>query len=295
MVREIKVKSVLNKQKHVDDWFLSGYTLNPYSGCSFNCVYCYTRGSKYGEHQVPGLAVKTNAPGVLVKQLKNRARKREYGFIALGSATDPYLPVEEDYKITQEFLKIILRFHFPVHVLTRSPLILRDLDLLRKIKEKAIIPLELQDRLDKGVILSFSFSTVDAELACIFEPGAPEPEIRLRTMRKCKEAGFMVGAVFMPLLPYLSDTEESLDNMIGRVKEEGADFVLAAGLTLFGEDPADCKTRYYKTLQQHFPEKVKATQALFGKSFAPSRKYQRDLYLRVKNLSQKHGIRNSVY
>lgn len=295
MVREIKVKSVLNKQKHVDDWFLSGYTLNPYSGCSFNCVYCYTRGSKYGEHQVPGLAVKINAPEVLVKQLKNRARKREYAFIALGSATDPYLPVEEDYKITKEFLRIILRFHFPVHVLTRSPMVLRDLDLLGKIKEKAIIPRELQGRLDRGVIISFSFSTMDPELAHIFEPGAPEPEVRLKTMKKCKEAGFMVGAVFMPLLPFLSDTEEALDYMIGQVRENGADFVLAAGLTLFGEGPADCKTRYYKALEEHFPELVPKTQILFGNSFAPSRKYQRELYLRVKNLSQKHGIRNRVY
>jgi DNA repair photolyase len=295
VVREIKVKSVLNKQKHVADWFLTGYSLNPYSGCSFNCVYCYTRGSIYGEHQVPGLAVKINGPEVLVRQLKNRARKREYAFIALGSATDPYLPVEEDYKITQEFLRIILRFHFPVQVLTRSPLVLRDLDLLHKIKEKAIIPRELQDRVDKGVIISFSFSTMDPELTRIFEPGAPEPGIRLETMKKCKEAGFMVGAVFMPLLPYLSDSEESLDYMIGRVKEEGADFVLAAGLTLFGEGPADCRTHYYETLQEYFPEKVEETRALFGKSFAPSRKYQRELYLRVKNMSKKHRIRNRVY
>ncbi|NYT18360.1 MAG: radical SAM protein [Methanobacteriales archaeon] len=295
MFRKIKVKSVLNKQKHVDDWFLSGYSLNPYSGCSFNCVYCYTRGSKYGEHQVPGLAVKINGPEVLVRQLKNRARKKEYAFIAMGSATDPYLPVEEEYKITQEFLRIILRFHFPVHVLTRSPLILRDLDLLHRIEEKAIIPQGLQDQVDRGVVISFSFSTLDPKLARIFEPGAPEPEVRLETMKKCKKAGFMVGAIFMPLLPYLSDDEDSLDYMIGRVKEQGADFVLAAGLTLFGEGPTDCRTLYYQALQEHFPEKVEETQALFGKSFAPSRKYQRELYLLVKNLSKNHKIRNRIY
>lgn len=242
-----------------------------------------------------GLAVKINGPQVLVKQLKNQARKKEYAFIALGSATDPYLPLEEDYNITREFLQIILRFHFPVHILTRSPLVLRDLDLLTKIVEKAIIPRELRDRVGNGVIISFSFSTMDPELARIFEPGAPEPEVRLETMKKCKEAGFRVGAVFMPLLPYLSDTPESLDYMIGRAKKKGADFVLAAGLTLFGEGPADCKTRYYETLEQHFPEKVEETRALFGNSFAPSLKYQRELYLRVKNLCKDHGIRNRVY
>ncbi|HMK55001.1 MAG TPA: radical SAM protein [Methanobacteriaceae archaeon] len=295
MVREIKVKSVLNKQKHTDDWFLSGYSLNPYSGCSFNCVYCYTRGSIYGEHQVSGLAAKINAPELLVKQLKNRVRKKEYGFIALGSATDAYLPVEKDLKITRELLMIILRFHFPVHVLTRSPLVLRDLDILKKIGEKAILPLELEGKMDTGVVLSFSFSTTDEKLARIFEPAAPSPMERLETMKKCKEEGFTVGAIFMPLLPFLSDCEEHLDKMIKDAKDYGADFVMASGLTLFGEGPQDCKTRYYKVLEEHFPELVPKTKAIFGNSFAPSRRYQRELHLKIIKLSKKHQIRNSVF
>ncbi|WP_321422406.1 radical SAM protein [uncultured Methanobacterium sp.] len=295
LVRKIKVKSVLNKQKHADEWFLSGYSLNPFSGCSFNCVYCYTRGSKYGENQVPGLAVKINAPEVLVKQLKNRARKREYGFIAFGSATDPYLPVEKDLKITRELLMIILRFHFPVNILTRSPLILRDLDILEKIGKKAILPPELENKMDTGVVTSFSFSTTDENLSRIFEPGAPSPQERLETMKECKKQGFLVGAIFMPLLPFLSDTEEHLDEMIKKVKENGADFILASGLTLFGDGPQDCKTRYYRVLEEHFPELVPKTKALFGNSFAPSRRYQQELHHRVAKLSKKYGIRNSVY
>jgi len=295
LVRKIKVKSVLNKQKHADEWFLSGYSLNPFSGCSFNCVYCYTRGSKYGENQVPGLAVKINAPEILVKQLKNRARKREYGFIAFGSATDPYLPVEKDLKITRELLMIILRFHFPVNILTRSPLILRDLEILEKIGKKAVLPPELENKMDTGVVTSFSFSTTDENLSRIFEPGAPSPQERLKTMKECKKQGFLVGAIFMPLLPFLSDTEEHLDEMIKKVKENGADFILASGLTLFGEGPQDCKTRYYHVLEEHFPELVPKTRALFGNSFAPSRRYQQELHHRVFKLSKKYGIRNSVY
>jgi len=295
LVRKIKVKSVLNKQKHADEWFLSGYSLNPFSGCSFNCVYCYTRGSKYGENQVPGLAVKINAPEILVKQLKNRARKREYGFIAFGSATDPYLPVEKDLKITRELLMIILRFHFPVNILTRSPLILRDLDILEKIGKKAVLPPELENKMDTGVVTSFSFSTTDENLSRIFEPGAPSPQERLKTMKECKKQGFLVGAIFMPLLPFLSDTEEHLEEMIKKVKENGADFILASGLTLFGEGPQDCKTRYYRVLEEHFPELVPKTRALFGNSFAPSRRYQQELHHRVFKLSKKYGIRNSVY
>ena len=295
LVRKMKVKSVLNKQKHVDDWFLSGYSLNPYSGCSFNCVYCYTRGSKYGENQVPGLAAKVNAPQVLVKQLKNRARKREYEFIAFGSATDPYLPVERDLQITRELLMIILRFHFPVHMVTRSPLILRDLDILKKIGEKAVLPAELVGKMDKGVVTSFSFSTTDESLARIFEPGAPSPQERLKTMRQCKNEGLVVGAIFMPLLPFLSDDEEHLGDMVRTVKEYGADFILASGLTLFGEGPQDCKTRYYHVLEEYFPELVLKTRDLFGNSFAPSRKYQHMLHQRVIKLCKKHQIRNKVY
>lgn len=295
MVRKIKVKSVLNKQKYVDDWFLSGYSINPYSGCSFNCVYCYTRGSKYGEHQVQGLAAKINAPEVLVRQLKNRARKREYGFIAFGSATDPYLPVEKDLKLTRELLMIILRFHFPVNLLTRSPLVLRDLDILKKIGEKAILPKDLEEKMDTGVVISFSFSTTDEELARIFEPAAPSPIKRLETMKKYKEAGFLVGAIFMPLLPFLSDSEEHLDKMVKDAKEAGADFVMASGLTLFGEGPHDCKTRYYKVLEEHFPELVPKTQAIFGNSFAPSKKYQRELYLKLVKLLDKYEMRNRIY
>jgi DNA repair photolyase len=294
LVKQIQVRSVLNKQKKPDDWFLSGYTLNPYSGCSFNCVYCYTRGSRYGEHMAPGLAVKINAPEVLVKQLKNRARKKEYGFIALASATDPYLPVEKELKITQEILRIILRFHFPVHVLTRSPLILRDLDILKKIGETAVLPAELETKLDSGVIISFSFSNMDGKLAKIFEPGVPSIQERLTTMKRCKEEGFIVGAILMPLLPFLSDSEEHLDHMIKTAKEYGADFIMAAGLTLFGNGLQDCKTRYYQALEKHFPEIVPKTRALFGNSFAPSWKYQRVLHQKVVKLSKKHKIRNSV-
>jgi len=295
LVRQIQVKSVLNKQKKPDDWFLSGYTLNPYSGCSFNCVYCYTRGSKYGAHMVNGLAVKINGPEVLVKQLKNRARKKEYGFIALASATDPYLPVEKELQITREMLRIILRFHFPVHILTRSPLIIRDLDILRKIGEMAVLPRELETKLDNGVITSFSFSNMDEKLTKIFEPGAPSPHERLETMKRCKEEGFLVGAIFMPILPFLSDSEEHLDHMIRTAKEYGAEFIMAAGLTLFGDGPQDCKTRYYQVLDKHYPELIPKTRSLFGNSFAPSGEYQQSLHKKVVKLSKKYNIRNSIY
>ena len=119
------------------------------------------------------LKVKVNAPEILRKQLKNRARKGEYGIIVIGSSTEPYLPIEENLELTRELLHIIYRFKFPVHVITKSTLILRDLDILRKINENANLPADLKTKLNRGVIVSFSFSTMEDILANIFEPGSP--------------------------------------------------------------------------------------------------------------------------
>lgn len=291
---KIKVKSVLNKLKRPDNWFLVDYTLNPFIGCGFNCVYCYIHGSKYGGENTDILHVKANAPKVLYGQLKNRARKREYGFIGLGSSTDPYPPLEKDLKLTRELLKIIYRFKFPVNVTTKSKLILRDMELLKKMDEKAVLPKNLKGKLGHGVIVSFSFSTVDPLLARIFEPGSSTVEERLETMQKFKEEGFLVGVNLMPLLPFLSDTEEELDEMIGKIKEYGADFALFGGLTLFGDKPNDCKVRYYKILEEYFPEILEKTKRLFKESFSPPREYQMSLHKRSERICKKYGVKNRI-
>src|ERR1041384_2176582 len=140
MVSEISVKTILNKKKQRDLWFLDDYTINPYSGCSFNCLYCYIRGSKYGVHMEEKLSVKTNAVDMLDKQLGSRAKKNQYGFIVLSSATDPYLQFEKEYQLTQKILEVILKYRFPVHIITKSDLVIRDFDLLKQINDHAILP-----------------------------------------------------------------------------------------------------------------------------------------------------------
>src|ERR1043165_2896540 len=100
----IQVTSILNKTKRRDPWFLDDYTINSYNGCSFNCLYCYIRGSKYGEHMEDKLSVKTNALEVLDKELASRARKGQYGIIVISSATDPYLHFEREERLTRRIL-----------------------------------------------------------------------------------------------------------------------------------------------------------------------------------------------
>ena len=100
-MKVVRVKSILNKHKKRDNWFLDDYSVNPYYGCSFNCIYCYIKGSKYGNTE---LAAKINAPEILDRQLRQRARKKEYGIIALSSSTEAYMHVERKLELTRMIL-----------------------------------------------------------------------------------------------------------------------------------------------------------------------------------------------
>lgn len=293
-MKEIQVKSILNKHKKRDEWFLDDYSVNPYSGCSFNCIYCYIRGSKYGENMAKAFSVKINAPELLEKQLSRRAKKKEYGIIALSSATEPYMAIEEKLKLTRRLLEIILKYKFPVEIATKSKLVLRDLDILKEIDEKAILPADLKLKLKHRVIISFSISTLDEKLAKIVEPGAPAPMKRLETMKKCKEEGFFTGICFIPVLPFLSDSEEQLDETIKTVKEYGADFIFVGGLTLFGNGVTDSKTLYYKFLEKHYPELLPKYKKLYRIFFAPPKEYQNKLERKSRILCEKYGIKNRI-
>jgi DNA repair photolyase len=294
VVREVVVKSVLNKKKHRDSWFLDDYTLNPFEGCSFNCQYCYVRGSKYGENMAEHLSVKTNALEVLDKQLAFRVKKKQYGIIALASATDPYLGIEEQLNITRECLQLIAKHRFPVLIITKSDLVLRDISILKEINEKAIQASDLSDKVSNGVTISFSLSTLDKGIASTLEPGAPLPITRLETMMKMKEAGFKVGVNAIPTLPFISDSNECIENMVLMAKSYRADYILFGGLTLFGTGPADSKTLYYKFLQRSFPELIPGYNRLYKDFFMPQKKYLKDLEVRSNVICQKHGLSNRI-
>ena len=202
MIQTHEVKSVLNKHKKRDSWFLTDYSVNPYEGCSCNCLYCYIRGSKYGENMAERLSAKSNALSVLDKQLRNRAAKSQYGFVALGSATDAYMPHEESLQLTQGMLKLLLRYSFPVFISTKRDLILRDIELLKQIDTAAILPHDLQARLKRGLILSVSISTMDERVSNMLEPGARTPLERLTIVKQLKAEGFIVGVNAIPILPF---------------------------------------------------------------------------------------------
>ena len=294
MVNKILVRSVLNKHKKRDEWFLDDYSVNPYSGCSFNCIYCYIRGSKYGENMAKTLSAKINAPEVLEKELERREKNKEYGIIAISTSTEPYQKIEGKLKLTRKILEVILKFRFPVHILTKSPLVLRDIDLLKEIDKNAILPTDLKNELRNGAIVNFSISTLDENLARIVEPGAPKPSERLEAMQKIREEGILAGISYVPVLPFLSDSEEDLSEMIKNAKDYGASFVFVGSLTLFGNGAADSKTLYFKFLEKYYPELLPKYESLYKHSFAPSKEYEKRLKEKSKRLCEKYGIKNKI-
>jgi len=294
MVNEILVKSVLNKTKRRDPWFLDDYTINPYSACSFNCLYCYIRGSKYGEHMEEKVSVKINALEILEKQLKNRANRQQQGIIVLSSATDPYLQLEKKYLMTRRILELIHHYKFPVHIITKSDLVTRDFDLLEKINQDAILPADLQPFLNHKAFVTFSFSTIDDDIGRIFEPGAPLPSKRLAVVKETLNAGFHCGVSLMPLLPYLSDTEEHLHSMFQVFQQLGIRYIFPASITLFGEGSADSKTLVLKAVEKNFPELAEKYKKLFSFGFQTPPWHRNAFQKKIQKMFEVYPIKNYI-
>ncbi|MCD6066437.1 MAG: radical protein [Bacteroidetes bacterium] len=293
-MKHITVKSVLNKKKVHDSWFLDEYTLNPYSACSFNCLFCYTQGSKYGNNMEDKVSVKTNALEVLEKQLALRAKKKQYGFIVLASATDPYLHFEKDTLLTRGMLELIHKYRFPVHMLTRSDMIQRDFDLLHRINRDSCSPSYLEGRLQDKVLVTFSFSTIEQKVADIFEPGATKIANRIDTMKASLKEGFRTGISLMPLLPFISDTKEQLHNTFALFRETGVQYVLPSTLTLFGNERGDSKWLMYRAIEKHYPQLLEKYKTWFDHSDYMPAFYHQAFMKKFEELCKKYGVKGRI-
>jgi DNA repair photolyase len=293
-LNQITIKTLLNKTKRRDPWFLDDYTINPYSGCSFNCLYCYIRGSKYGSHLEMKVAIKENALEVLDKQLMLRARKRQQGIVVISSATDPYLQAENETGLTRKILGLILKYRFPVHIITKSDLVIRDIDLLKEIEHEALTPNDLNVPPGKHSFITFSFSTTDDAIGKIFEPGASPPSKRLSALAKTIEAGFHSGVSLMPLIPFISDTYESLDIMYQQFHKAGARYVLPASMTLFGNGTSDSQTLMFRAIERHFPQLLSKYHELFSAGFQVPYGYREELNKKTRLMADRYGLKSSI-
>jgi DNA repair photolyase len=298
-----KVKSILNKRKGSRQFYMEDYTINPYMGCSFDCSYCYINGSKYADN-TNSYFIKENAVELFKTQLKNKASKGERAVILIGSASDPYMNIENETKITRQILQITNRFKFSVHLMTKSDLILRDIDILNKIKDSAILPEDIKENynLNKNdenklkTIISFSFTTTDNKIAKIFEKNAPTPEKRLIAIKKLKKEGFLVGVSLMPLLPYITDSEGELNKTMNDLKTVGVDYILPGELTLYGDENNINSSRgsYYNLLNKHFPDYLDKTKELFKENNYVTHRYNKKLIERIERIAKTYNLKTSI-
>jgi len=240
------------------------------------------------------LAVKENAVELLEKQLSLRARKKQYGIIVLSSATDPYLQFEKELGLTRQLLEVIRKYRFPLHVITRSDLVLRDLDLLEKINAEAILPVGLE-KLQHKVFVTFSFSTIDDVIAKLFEPGATKPSLRLETMKKVADANFLTGVSMMPLLPFISDTGKHLEEMFIAFKEQGAAYAMPATLSLYGNGPSDSKTLVLRAVAKHYPHLLEKYRKWFDHSGSMPDHYRKAFGEKMKALGKKYNMPDRIF
>ncbi|MDH7517219.1 MAG: radical SAM protein [Candidatus Thermoplasmatota archaeon] len=245
-IKEVKAKSILRTQNKIESWFLSYYGMNLYRGCSHNCVYCDGRSEKYRVDGEFGedVAVKINAVDVLRRELnfKRKHGSSKKGYILVGGGVgDSYQPAENKYRLTRKALELLTVYDYPVHVLTKSTLVKRDFDLLKKINDK------------KRVIVSFSFSSADDKISKVFEPGVPPPSERLEVMRFFKENGIAIGMFLLPVIPFITDKPDVMHETVRKASDVGVDFIIFGGMTL---KDGKQKDYFFRTLQRSYPELV---------------------------------------
>ena len=240
------------------------------------------------------MSVKVNAPELLDKQLALRARKKQYGIIVLSSSTDPYLQAEKDTVLTRTLLEIILRHKFPLHIITRSNLIIRDFDLLKQISRDAILPDDLKGKVPQPLFITYSFSSLDDATAHIFEPGATPPSLRLQVLQQTLSEGFFSGVSMMPLLPWISDTGENLEKMYDTFSRTGVHYLFPASLTLFGSGPTDSKTLVFRAIEKHYPHLLEKYSGYFSNSDEMPYSYTSALHRKTKSLSEKYKIPDRI-
>jgi DNA repair photolyase len=245
MIKEITCKTLLSRVKGPDTWFGLTYNMNLYRGCEHQCIYCDSRSECYGIENFADTLVKVNAINLLRREL---AGKRLVGTIGTGSMNDPYMPSERRFGLTGSALRVIAEFGFPVHIITKSDLVLKDLGTLKEISRVY-------------AAVSFTITTADDDLARKLEPGAPPPSARAQSMTALAAAGIYTGVTMMPILPYLEDKEENIAQVVGLAYRSGAQYIIPAiGMTMRDRQ----RDYYYGKLDEFFPGLKERYQRSYG-------------------------------
>lgn len=271
MIKDIEAKTLLASHTKPDSWFGCKYNMNLYRGCQHQCIYCDSRSECYQIENFADILVKANAIDKLEEELSG---KRKKGVICFGSMNDPYMPIEKERKLTRQALEVIQKYGFPVHMLTKSDLVVRDIDLLAEIATSY-------------AAVSFTITTVDDDLARNVEPGASLPSKRLIAMKKLADGGIYTGVTMMPILPFIEDTNQNIEAVIRQSHKYGAKYILPwIGMTLRDRQRA----YYYQKLDTLFPGVRRKYEQAFGERYECNSPRIGELMELTKRLCKELGI-----
>lgn len=289
-------RSVLNRPQSTG---MPYWSLNPYVGCAFGCTYCYARyAHKYAVQRAPGslngpdddampgwlaferrILVKTGAAALMRRALRPGSaihRALTGGdTVVIGTATDPYQPAERRFRVTRGVLEVLAEHGgLSVVVITKSPLVTRDAELLASISRRSVVTVHM------------SLITLDRELARRIEPRAPTPEARLRAVRRLALAGVDVGINCMPVLPGITDDTGALDALVAAVAAAGATHIGAGALRL----RASSRERYFPFLAREFPALAARYRSAYAASHELGDGYRSGLREFFHRSCERHGI-----
>ncbi|HEX2912738.1 MAG TPA: radical SAM protein [Chloroflexia bacterium] len=279
---EIQARSILNRVKAM---MPMSWTINPYRGCRHACVYCYARpthtyyGLNAGSDFHTRIFVKVNAPDLLRKELSRPSWKGEA--ICLGSATDPYQPAEKRYHLVRNLLEVLCEYANPLDIITKSNLVVDDLDLL----------VELNRRTGGRVAVNMSLTTIDAQKARLIDPGAPSPQKRLEAIARLSAAGIKTRLFIMPVLPGITDDPEELEKLVKAGAEAGAHRVSADTIRI----ARGLEDYYFSFIEANFPELFPRYMRLFerGRRTMVSEAYKEALRKKMAELRARYKVEDN--
>ncbi|NMC61240.1 MAG: hypothetical protein GYA51_17940 [Candidatus Methanofastidiosa archaeon] len=285
MYKLYNTKHILNVHKHCDGgWFWIKYSASPYLGCEYGCSYCYCRDEKYDPHKYEidpdileledpfseYIKIKENAPELFRKAIS----KKPIDLIYL----DNYQPVEKEYQYSRQILRICLDIGLPVFINEKSPLLLRDLDILNEINNKSYV------NVGWSII-----SSEDNKTFSLFEPNSPTVESRFNSMKLLSDNNILTGTVFMPIFPYIYDSEENIEEVIKNTKENGGKYILDGGLTLNGY----CKKFFYKYLEKYDSSLIEKYEKVFSNEYLYSQ-INVKIHKTVVKYCNKYNVQNYI-
>ena len=267
-MHKVKAKSILSNKNG----------MNLYRGCTHGCIYCDSRSDIYSmNHKFEDIEVKENS----IELLKKELLKRPKAMIGTGAMTDPYVPLEKHLKYVRKSLELIYRYGFGFTCITKSDLVLRDLDLLKKINEKS------------KAVIQMTLTTADDDLCRILEPNVCPTSRRFEVLKILKEEGIPTVVWLCPILPYINDTHENIDKILDMCIEAdvGGIFCHSMGLTLRKGN----REYFYSKLDEHFPGLKERYIKEFGDAYSIPSPNNSDLMKLFYKKTSQNNILNKSY